>query len=157
MNSLLSSCQICLAGTPIHNIISDLWGIISFIAQPQSSDQDSWSPFILSSLSKGSNDILHLPLQHLSLRRTKTKHLQSLPTISHHYELLPLNPKMQQEYSTLHQEFQSSKIKGPGESSRNINNLPIHCKHHIILNSMADVYLEDHEGRSTQYNSATIT
>ncbi|MBW0527132.1 hypothetical protein O181_066847 [Austropuccinia psidii MF-1] len=101
INSLLSSRRICLTGTPIHNTIYDLLGIISFIIQPQSSDQDNWSPLILSSLSKGRNDILHLALQHLSLPHTTTAHLKSFPTISHHYELLPLNPAMQQEYSTL--------------------------------------------------------
>ncbi|MBW0483526.1 hypothetical protein O181_023241 [Austropuccinia psidii MF-1] len=102
INSLLSSRKICLTGTPIHNIIYDLLGIISFITQPQSSDQYNWSPFILSSISKGRNDIFHLALQHLSLCHTKTTHLKSLPTISPHYELLPLNPSMQQEYSTLY-------------------------------------------------------
>ncbi|MBW0557154.1 hypothetical protein O181_096869 [Austropuccinia psidii MF-1] len=101
INGLLSSRRICLKGRPIHNTIYDLLGIMSFITQPQSSDQDNWSPLILSILFKGSNDIFHLALQHLSLRRTKTTHLKSLPTISHHYELLPLNPTMQQEYSTL--------------------------------------------------------
>ncbi|MBW0571490.1 hypothetical protein O181_111205 [Austropuccinia psidii MF-1] len=123
INSLLSSRQICLMGTPIHKTIYDLLGIISFITQPQSSNQDNWSPFILSSLSKGCNDILHLALRHLSLRRTKTTHLKSLPTISHHYELLPLNPTMQQEYSTLYKELLSSKSKGPGGFFRNINKL----------------------------------
>ncbi|MBW0494460.1 hypothetical protein O181_034175 [Austropuccinia psidii MF-1] len=101
INSLLLSCQICLTGTPIHNTIYDLLGIILFITQPQSLDQYNWSPFILSSPSKGRNDILHLALRHLTLRHTKTTHLKSLPTISHHYELLPLNTTMQQEYSTL--------------------------------------------------------
>ncbi|MBW0515929.1 hypothetical protein O181_055644 [Austropuccinia psidii MF-1] len=101
INSLLSSHQICLTGTPIHNTIYDLLVMISFITQPQGSDQDNWSPFILSSLSKGSNDTLHLPLRHLSLCCTKTTHPNSLPTISHHYELLPHNRTMQQEYSTL--------------------------------------------------------
>ncbi|MBW0475545.1 hypothetical protein O181_015260 [Austropuccinia psidii MF-1] len=115
INSLLSSRRICLTGTPIHNTIYDLLGIISFITQPQSSDQDNWSQFILSSLSKGSNDIWHLALQHLNLCCTKTTHLKSLPTISHHYELLPLNPTMQQEYSTLYNEFLSSNSKGPGD------------------------------------------
>ncbi|MBW0511156.1 hypothetical protein O181_050871 [Austropuccinia psidii MF-1] len=57
INSLPSSRQICLTDTPIHNTIDELLGIISFITQPQSSDQDNWSPFILSSLYKGSNDI----------------------------------------------------------------------------------------------------
>ena len=104
INSLLSSRQICLTGTPIHNTIYDLLGIISFITQPRSADQDNWSPFILSSLSKGCNDILHLAMRHLSLGRTKTTHLESLPTISHHYELLPLNPTMQQEYSILYED-----------------------------------------------------
>ncbi|MBW0517681.1 hypothetical protein O181_057396 [Austropuccinia psidii MF-1] len=119
IDSLLSSHRICLTGTPIH----DLLGTISFITQPQSSDQDSLSPFILSSLSKGCNDILHLALRHLTLRHTKTTHLKALPTISHHYELLPLNPTMQKEYSTLYKEFLSSKSKGPGEFFRNINKL----------------------------------
>ncbi|MBW0568127.1 hypothetical protein O181_107842 [Austropuccinia psidii MF-1] len=113
INSLLLSRQICLKGKPIHNIIYDPLGIIPFITQPQSSDQDNWSPFILSSVSKGSNDILHLALWHSSLRPTKTTHLKYLPTISHHYELLPLDPTMQQEYSTLYKEFLSSKSKGP--------------------------------------------
>ncbi|MBW0474688.1 hypothetical protein O181_014403 [Austropuccinia psidii MF-1] len=157
INSLLSSCQICLRGTPIHNTIYDLLGIISFITQPQSSEQDNWSPFILSSLSKGRNDILHLELQHLSLSHTKTTHLKSLPTISHHYELLPLNPTMQKEYSTLYEEFLSSKSKQPGECFRNINKPQICCNHHIMLNTIADADLEDHEGRSTQNNSSTIT
>ncbi|MBW0591008.1 hypothetical protein O181_130723, partial [Austropuccinia psidii MF-1] len=49
INRLLSSHQICLTGTPIHNTIYEPLGIISFITQPQSSDQDNWSPFILSS------------------------------------------------------------------------------------------------------------
>ncbi|MBW0515689.1 hypothetical protein O181_055404 [Austropuccinia psidii MF-1] len=157
INSLLSSCQICLTGTPIHNTIYDLLGIISFITQPQSSDQDDWSPFILSSLSKGSNYISHLALRHLSLRHTKTTHLKSLPTISHHYELLPLNPTMQKEYSTLYKEFLSSKGKGPGAFFRNINKLKICCNHHIMLNTIADADLEDPNGRSTQGNSSTIT
>ncbi|MBW0519082.1 hypothetical protein O181_058797 [Austropuccinia psidii MF-1] len=111
----------------------------------------------MSSLSKGSNDILHLSLRHLSLRHIKTTHLKSLPTISHHYELLPLNPTMQQEYSTLYKELLSSKIKGPGECFRNINKLQICCNHHIMLNTIADAYLEDQEGRRTQHNSSTIT
>ncbi|MBW0591652.1 hypothetical protein O181_131367 [Austropuccinia psidii MF-1] len=147
----------CLPVTPIHNTIYDLLGIISFITQTQSSDQDNWSPFILSSLSKGSNDILHLELQHLSLCHTKTTHLKSLPTISHHYELLPLNPTMQQEYSTLYKEFLSSKRKEPGELFRNINKLQTCCNHHIMLNTIADADLEDHDGRSTQDSSSAIT
>ncbi|MBW0547752.1 hypothetical protein O181_087467 [Austropuccinia psidii MF-1] len=114
INSLLSSHQICLTSTPAHNTIYDLLGIISFITQPQSSDHDNWSPFILSSLSKGRNDLLQLELRHLRLRQTKTKHLESLPTISHHYELLPLKPTIQQEYSTLYKELLSAKSKGPG-------------------------------------------
>ncbi|MBW0573447.1 hypothetical protein O181_113162 [Austropuccinia psidii MF-1] len=75
----------------------------------------------------------------------------------HHYELLPLNPTMQQEHSTLYKEFLSSKRKGPGESFRNINKLQICCNHHIMLNIIADDNLEDHEGRSTQDSSSTIT
>ncbi|MBW0505485.1 hypothetical protein O181_045200 [Austropuccinia psidii MF-1] len=157
INRLLSSCQIYSTGTPIHNSIYELLGIISFITQSQSSDQDNWSLFILSSLSKGRNNILHLALQHLSLRHTKTTHLKSLPTISHHYELLPLNPTMQQEYSTLYKEFLSSKSKGPGEFSRNINKLKTCCNHHIMLNTIVDADLEDHKGRSTQDSSSTIT
>ncbi|MBW0573276.1 hypothetical protein O181_112991 [Austropuccinia psidii MF-1] len=144
-------------GTPIHNTIHYLLGIISFITQPQISDQDNWSPFILSSLSKGSNDILHLALRHVSLRLTKTTHLKSLPTIINHYELLPLNPTMQQEYSKLYKEFLSSKSKGPGEFFRNINKLQICRNHHIMLNTIADADLEDHKGRSTQDHSSTIT
>ncbi|MBW0560039.1 hypothetical protein O181_099754 [Austropuccinia psidii MF-1] len=144
-------------GTPIHNTISHLLGIISFITQPQSSDQDNWSPLILSSISKGSNDISHLALRNFSLRLTKTTHLKSLPTISHHYELLPLNPKMGQEHSTLYKEFLSSKSKRPGELFRNINKLQPCCNHHIMLNTIADADLEDHKGRSTQDNSSTIT
>ncbi|MBW0519677.1 hypothetical protein O181_059392 [Austropuccinia psidii MF-1] len=144
-------------GTPIHNIIDDLLGIISFIAQPQSSDQDNWSPFILSSLSKGRNVIFHLALWNLSLCFTKTTHLKSLPTISHHYELLPLNPTMQQEYSTLYKEFLSSKSRGPGECLRNINKLQICRNHHIMLNTISDADLEYHKGRSAQDNSSTIT
>ena len=140
-----------------HNTIYDLLGIISFITQPQSADQDNRSPFILSSLSKGCNDILHLALRHLSLRRTKTTHLETLPNITHHYELLPLNPTMQQEYSTLYEEFLSSKSKGPGEFFRNINKLRICCNHHIMLNTIAEAELEDPEGRSTQDNSPRIT
>ncbi|MBW0471001.1 hypothetical protein O181_010716 [Austropuccinia psidii MF-1] len=105
INSLLSSHQICLTGTPIHNTIYDVFGIISFITQPQSSDQDNWSPFILISLFKGNNDTLHFALRHLSLHCTKTTHLKTLPTIGNHYELLPLNPTMQQEYSTLYKEL----------------------------------------------------
>ncbi|MBW0576871.1 hypothetical protein O181_116586 [Austropuccinia psidii MF-1] len=157
INSLLSSHRICLTGTPIDNTIYDLLGIISFITQRQSPAQDNWEPFILSSLSKGSNDILHLALRHLSLGRTKTTHLESLPTISHHYELLPLKPRMQKEYSTLNKEFLSSKSKGPGEYSRNINELQICCNHHIMLNTIAEAHLEYHEGRSTQDYSPTIT
>ncbi|MBW0504382.1 hypothetical protein O181_044097 [Austropuccinia psidii MF-1] len=129
-------------GTPINNTIYDLLVMISFITQPQSSDQDNWSPLILSSLSKGSNDILHLELQNLRLRRTKTTHLKSLPTISHHYEMLPLNPTMQQEHSALYKEFLSSKSQGPGKFIRNINKLQIFCNHHIMLNTMADADLE---------------
>ncbi|MBW0537458.1 hypothetical protein O181_077173 [Austropuccinia psidii MF-1] len=130
---------------------------MSFITQPQSSDKDNWSPLILSSLSKGSNDILHLALRHLSLCHTKTTHLEYLPTISHHYELLPLKPTMQQEYSTLYNEFLSSKSKVPGESFRNINKLQICFNHHILLNTIAEADLEDHKGRSAQDNSPTIT
>ncbi|MBW0535840.1 hypothetical protein O181_075555 [Austropuccinia psidii MF-1] len=144
-------------GTPIHNTIHDLLGIISFITQPQSSDQDNWSPFILSSLSKGSKHIFHLALRHLRLRHTKTTHLKSLPTISHHYEILPLNPTMKQENSTLYKESLSSKSKGPGEFVRNINKLQICCNHHIMVNTTAEADLEDHKGRSTQDNSPTIT
>ncbi|MBW0520446.1 hypothetical protein O181_060161 [Austropuccinia psidii MF-1] len=143
--------------TPIHNTIYDLLGIIAFITQPKSSDQDNWSPFILSSLSKGSNDILHLAMRYLGLRCTKTTHLKSLLTISHHYELLPLNPTMQHEYSTLYKGFLSSKIKGAGQFLRNINKLQICCNHHIMLNTILDADLEDHEGRTTQDNSSTIT
>ncbi|MBW0548931.1 hypothetical protein O181_088646 [Austropuccinia psidii MF-1] len=157
INSLLSSRQVCLTGTPIHNTIYELLGIISFITQLQSSDQDNWSPFILSSLSKGSNDILHLAFHHLSLRRTQTSRLKSLPTISHQYELLTLNPTIQEEYSTLYKEFLSSKIKGPGESFRNSNKLGICFNHHIMLNTIVDADLEDHKGRSSQDNSSTIT
>ncbi|MBW0576862.1 hypothetical protein O181_116577 [Austropuccinia psidii MF-1] len=109
--------------TPIHNTIYDPLGIISFITQPQSSDQYNWSPFILSSLSRGSNDVLHFALRHLSLCCTKTTHLKSLPTISHHYELLPLKPTMKQEYSTLYKELLSSRSKEPGELLRDINKL----------------------------------
>ncbi|MBW0520563.1 hypothetical protein O181_060278 [Austropuccinia psidii MF-1] len=137
INNLLSSRRICLTGTPIHNTIYDLLGIILFITQPKSSNQDTWSPFILSSLFKGCNDILHLALRHLSLHRTNTTHLKTVPTISHHYELLPLNLNMQQEYSKLYKEFLSSKSKGPGEYSRNINKLP--------------------QGQDTQDSSPTIT
>ncbi|MBW0541632.1 hypothetical protein O181_081347 [Austropuccinia psidii MF-1] len=144
-------------GTPIHNTIHDLLGIISFITQPQSSDQDNWSPFILSSLSKGSNNIFHLAVWNLSLRRIKTTHLKSLATISHHYELLPLDPTMQQEYSTLYKELLSSKSKGPRKFLQNINKLRICCNHHTMLNKIVDVDLEDHKGRSTQDNSSTIT
>ncbi|MBW0488025.1 hypothetical protein O181_027740 [Austropuccinia psidii MF-1] len=66
---------------------------------------------------------------------------------------------MQPEYSTLYKEFLPSKSKGPGpgEFFRNINKLLICCNHHIMLNTMADEDLEDHEGRSTQDNSSTIT
>ncbi|MBW0494777.1 hypothetical protein O181_034492 [Austropuccinia psidii MF-1] len=72
----------------------------------------------------------------------KTTHLKSLPTISHHYELLPLNPTMQQEYSTLCKEVLSSKSKGPGEVFRNIDKLKICCNHHIMLNTIAHADLE---------------
>ncbi|MBW0546744.1 hypothetical protein O181_086459 [Austropuccinia psidii MF-1] len=64
---------------------------------------------------------------------------------------------MQKEYSTLYNEFLSSKRKGPGECFRNINNLEICCNHHIMLNTIADVELEDHKGRSTQDNFSTVT
>ncbi|MBW0554200.1 hypothetical protein O181_093915 [Austropuccinia psidii MF-1] len=64
---------------------------------------------------------------------------------------------MQQEYSTLYEEFLSSKSKGPGEFFRNINKLQICCNHHIMLNTIAEADLEDPEGRSTQDNSSTIT
>ncbi|MBW0521980.1 hypothetical protein O181_061695 [Austropuccinia psidii MF-1] len=141
---------------PINNFIYDLLGIISLINQPQSSDQDNWSPFILSSLSKGRNYILHLEVRNGSLCLTKTKHLKSLPTISHHHELLPLNQTMQKEYSTLYKELLSSKRKGSGAFFRNINKLQIFCNHHIILNTIVDADLEDHKGRSTQDNSSTI-
>ncbi|MBW0533513.1 hypothetical protein O181_073228 [Austropuccinia psidii MF-1] len=144
-------------GTTIHHTIYELLGIISFITQPQSSDQDNWSPFIMNSLSKGSIGIFNSKLRYLSLHHTKNIHLQSLPTMSHHYELLPLNPTMKQEYSTLYKELLSSKSKGPKELFRNNNKLQICCKHHIMLNSMADADLEDHEGRSSQDNSSTIT
>ncbi|MBW0532730.1 hypothetical protein O181_072445 [Austropuccinia psidii MF-1] len=156
INSLLSSCQICLTGTPIYNTIYDLLGIISFITQPQSSDQDNWSPLILSSPFKGSNFILPLALRRLILCCTRTTHFKSLPTISHHYELLPLNPTMQQDNSTLYKEFLSSKSKVPGEFSRNINKLQICCNHHIILNTIVDADLEDHKSRRIQDNSSTF-
>ncbi|MBW0464633.1 hypothetical protein O181_004348 [Austropuccinia psidii MF-1] len=151
INSLKSSRQICSMGKPIHNTIYDFLGIIPFITKPQSSDQDNWSPFILDSLSKGSNDILCL-----ELRCTKTTHLKYLPTISHHYELLPLIPTIQKEYSKLYKEFLSSKSKGPGEFFRSVNKLCIFCNHHIVLHTMVDPDLEDHEGRSTEDNSSTI-
>ncbi|MBW0572116.1 hypothetical protein O181_111831 [Austropuccinia psidii MF-1] len=125
-------------GAPICNTIYDPLGVISFITQPQSSDQDNWSPFILSIISKGGTDILHLALRHLSLSHTKTTHLQSLPANSHHYELLPLNPTMQQEYSRLYEELLSSKCKGPGEFFSNINMLRICCNHYIMLNTIAN-------------------
>ncbi|MBW0536005.1 hypothetical protein O181_075720 [Austropuccinia psidii MF-1] len=64
---------------------------------------------------------------------------------------------MQQEYSTLYKEFLSSKSKGPGEYVRNINKLQICCNHHIMLNTIVDVDLGDHQGRSTQDISSTIT
>ncbi|MBW0559866.1 hypothetical protein O181_099581 [Austropuccinia psidii MF-1] len=60
---------------------------------------------------------------------------------------------MQQEYSTLYEEFLSSKCKGQGEFFSNINKLLICCNHHTI----ADADLEDDEGRGTQDNSSTIT
>ncbi|MBW0467593.1 hypothetical protein O181_007308 [Austropuccinia psidii MF-1] len=91
------------------------------------------------------------------MHRTKTTNLKSLPTLSHHYELLPLNATMQQEYSTLYKEFLSLKSKGPGEFFRNINHTKICFNHHIILDTMADVDLADHEGRSAQDNCSTIT
>ncbi|MBW0569291.1 hypothetical protein O181_109006 [Austropuccinia psidii MF-1] len=139
-------------GTPIHKTIYDLLGIISLITQPQSSDQDKWSPFIPNSLFTGSNDILHL-----ELHRTKTSDIKSVPTISHHYKLLPLNPMMHKEYSALYKDFLSSKTKGPGEIFQIIDKLQICCNHHIILNTMADPDLEDHQRRSTQDNASTIT
>ncbi|MBW0544960.1 hypothetical protein O181_084675 [Austropuccinia psidii MF-1] len=64
---------------------------------------------------------------------------------------------MQKEYSALHEEFLSSKTKGPGEFFRSINKVRICCHHHIMLNTMADPDLEDHEGRGNQDNSSTIT
>ncbi|MBW0474112.1 hypothetical protein O181_013827 [Austropuccinia psidii MF-1] len=64
---------------------------------------------------------------------------------------------MQKEYSALYKEFLSSKTRGPGKFFRSINKLQICCNHHIMLNTMADPDLEDHEGRSTQDNSSTIT
>ncbi|MBW0562837.1 hypothetical protein O181_102552 [Austropuccinia psidii MF-1] len=154
---LLSSHQICSMGTHIHNTIYELLGIISFITQPQSSEQDNSSPFILSRLSKDKYDILHLALWHLSSHCTKTTNLKSPPTISHHYELLPLNPTMQKEYSTLYKEFLSSKSKGPVGFFRCINKLQICGDHHIMLNTIVDADLEDHKGGSTQDNSSTIT
>ncbi|MBW0511928.1 hypothetical protein O181_051643 [Austropuccinia psidii MF-1] len=129
INSLLLSCEKCLTGTPIHNIIHDRLGIISFITHSQSSAQDNWSPFILNGLSKGSNDIFQFSLHH-----TKTSNLQSLPIISHKYELLQLNPTMQKEYSALCKEFLSSKKKGPGEFFRSINKLQIVTWWNVIYN-----------------------
>ncbi|MBW0463009.1 hypothetical protein O181_002724 [Austropuccinia psidii MF-1] len=64
---------------------------------------------------------------------------------------------MQQEHSTLYKEFLLSKSKGEGEFFRRIDKLQICCNHHIMLNTRADADLEDHEGRSTQDNSSTIT
>ncbi|MBW0591851.1 hypothetical protein O181_131566 [Austropuccinia psidii MF-1] len=64
---------------------------------------------------------------------------------------------MQQEYSTLYEVFLSFKSKGPGEYFRNINKLQICCNHHIMLNTIAEVHLEDPKGRRTQDNSSTIT
>ncbi|MBW0546074.1 hypothetical protein O181_085789 [Austropuccinia psidii MF-1] len=63
---------------------------------------------------------------------------------------------MQKEYSASYKEFLSSKTKGPGEFFRSINNLRICCNHHIMLSTMADLDLEDHEGRRTQDNFSTI-
>ncbi|MBW0552667.1 hypothetical protein O181_092382 [Austropuccinia psidii MF-1] len=64
---------------------------------------------------------------------------------------------MQQEYSTLYEEFLSSKSKGPGEFFRNINKLQICFNHHSMLKTIAEVDLEDHKGRITQDKSPTIT
>ncbi|MBW0544866.1 hypothetical protein O181_084581 [Austropuccinia psidii MF-1] len=64
---------------------------------------------------------------------------------------------MQQEYATLYKEFLSSKSKGPGEFFTNINKLQICCNHHIMLNTIANADLDDHNGRSTQDTSSTIT
>ncbi|MBW0524830.1 hypothetical protein O181_064545 [Austropuccinia psidii MF-1] len=64
---------------------------------------------------------------------------------------------MQQEYSTVYKEFLSSKSKQLGEFFQNINKLQICCNHHIILNKIADADLENHECRSIQDNSSTIT
>ncbi|MBW0539825.1 hypothetical protein O181_079540 [Austropuccinia psidii MF-1] len=64
---------------------------------------------------------------------------------------------MQQEYSTLYKDFLSPKSKGPGDFFRNINKMQISCNHHLMLNKMRDADLEDHESRSTQDNSSTIT
>ncbi|MBW0489763.1 hypothetical protein O181_029478 [Austropuccinia psidii MF-1] len=152
IKSLLLSHQICSTGTPIQSTIYDLLGIISFITQPQNSAQDNCSPFILNSLFKGSNEILHLALHH-----TKTSHLQSLPIISHHHKLLPLNATIQKEYSALYKEFLSSKTEGPGEFFRSINKLQVCCNQHIMLKTMEDPDLEDHKGRTTQDNLSTIT
>ncbi|MBW0490329.1 hypothetical protein O181_030044 [Austropuccinia psidii MF-1] len=91
----------------------------------------------------------------LALHQNHTSQIP--PTIRHHYELLPLNPTMQQEYSTLYNEFLSSKSKGSVEFFRNINKLQIWFNHHIILNTMADADLQDHKGTSTRDNSSKIT
>ncbi|MBW0478664.1 hypothetical protein O181_018379 [Austropuccinia psidii MF-1] len=64
---------------------------------------------------------------------------------------------MQQEYSALYKEFLSSKDKGPGEFFRIINKLKICCYCHIMINTMADPDLDDHEGSSTQNKALTIT
>ncbi|MBW0547652.1 hypothetical protein O181_087367 [Austropuccinia psidii MF-1] len=152
INSLLSSCQICLMGTPIHNTIYDLLGIISFITQPQSPNQYNWSPFLLSSLSKGCNDNFHLALRHLSLRHTKTTHLESLPTISHHYELLPLNPTMQQAYSTLYEELLSSKAK----DQENFSEILASFKYVVTITSCL-TQLRRRTGKTTRAGALRIT
>ncbi|MBW0461006.1 hypothetical protein O181_000721 [Austropuccinia psidii MF-1] len=64
---------------------------------------------------------------------------------------------MQKEYSTLYKEFLSSKSKGQGEFFKSINKLGICFNHHIMLKTMVDMDLEDHEGRSTQDNPSRIT
>ncbi|MBW0593285.1 hypothetical protein O181_133000, partial [Austropuccinia psidii MF-1] len=131
INSLLSSRQICLTGTPIHNTIYDLLGIISFITQPQSADQDNWSPFILSSLSKGCNDILHLALRHLSLHCTKTTHLKSLPTISHHYE----RSHSTQQCSKNIPHYTKNDYHPKAKDEENVSEISISCKYVVTITS----------------------
>ncbi|MBW0576098.1 hypothetical protein O181_115813 [Austropuccinia psidii MF-1] len=123
--------------------------------QPQGSDKDKWSPFILSSLSKGRNDILRLALRNFSLRRTN-------PHISNPFPLLAIimncsdsTQKCSKNIPNYTKSSYHPKAKYQEKVFSNMSKLKICCNHHIMCNTIADADLEDHKGRSTEDNSST--